>query len=380
MKITGFIALCLAAGVQLFPETTFAQSSAGTQGYFNDVSTFGTSQGNFGTARIMAVGGGTTALGADISSISGNPAGLGLYKRGDFSFTPQLNNFNSSTDYREDKSRGNLVKMNIANLGFVFSNMKDQVEQGSYRGFSFGFAINRVRDLNSVQNFNGVANANVRTEGGAMKWNNVSYIDDISSLIGNNYYYGDVAKDGLRGALAQQAYDTYLIDTVARSGGLLSSYLPVSDMKQSGSLSTKGNTMSYDFSAGFNFQNKLFLGAGLSLLSHNYSSTYSITEQFTNIQLIGTQTNPSNLSYANASYTLAKSYNVTGTGYNARVGVIYLPIEQVRLGLSYTTPSYNYLTTSGNIDLSADYAGASYRGGAPLNKVSTPTVALDAYT
>ncbi|MEN9703833.1 MAG: hypothetical protein RLZZ209_1261, partial [Bacteroidota bacterium] len=34
-----------------------------------------------GTARMQALGGANSALGADLSSITGNPAGLGLYTR-----------------------------------------------------------------------------------------------------------------------------------------------------------------------------------------------------------------------------------------------------------------------------------------------------------
>ena len=38
-----------------------------------------------GTARLMGIGGTKTALGGDIGTISGNPAGLGFYNSSEFS-------------------------------------------------------------------------------------------------------------------------------------------------------------------------------------------------------------------------------------------------------------------------------------------------------
>ena len=44
----------------------------------------------FGTARVMGMGGAFTSLGADLSSMSINPAGLGMYRHGDISITPMM--------------------------------------------------------------------------------------------------------------------------------------------------------------------------------------------------------------------------------------------------------------------------------------------------
>ena len=56
-----------------------------------------------GTARIMGMAGAQNALGADISSLVGNPAGLGFYRSSDFSISPTLR-FNTT----ESKTFGNL--------------------------------------------------------------------------------------------------------------------------------------------------------------------------------------------------------------------------------------------------------------------------------
>lgn len=45
-----------------------------------------------GSARIMGIGGSQFAIGGDVSNISGNPAGLGFFRKSEFSFTPSYGN------------------------------------------------------------------------------------------------------------------------------------------------------------------------------------------------------------------------------------------------------------------------------------------------
>jgi len=212
-----------------------------------------------------------------------------------------------------------------------------------------------------------------------VSWNNVSYIDAIRSRLGNSYTLYDAYNNGgLLDLQAQQAYNQYLLDT--NNLQQLRSFLPVSDMKQSGSFVTKGRTMSYDFSVGINVDNKLFIGGGLSVLSHNYSTTNTITEQFANIQLVGFQNDPLNKSYEKSSYTLVNSYSSTGTGFNGRLGLIYLPTNELRLGLSYTSKTYNSITQSYTSDLTANYNGASYLGSTLSNQRTSSINLSNDYT
>ena len=52
---------------------------------------------NFGTARSMAMGGAFTSLGADQASMVINPAGLGMYSRGEIALTPMMTFSQAST-------------------------------------------------------------------------------------------------------------------------------------------------------------------------------------------------------------------------------------------------------------------------------------------
>ena len=52
-----------------------------------------------GTARFKGLGNAKTALGGDISSITGNPAGLGFFGQSDMSITVNYNNANNKGTY-----------------------------------------------------------------------------------------------------------------------------------------------------------------------------------------------------------------------------------------------------------------------------------------
>ena len=53
-----------------------------------------------GTARFMSMGGAFTALGGDISTLSQNPAGIGVFRASEMSVTPQLNYINSTAGFQ----------------------------------------------------------------------------------------------------------------------------------------------------------------------------------------------------------------------------------------------------------------------------------------
>src|SRR5690606_40512733 len=55
---------------------------------------------HLGTARFNAMGGSFGALGGDFSAINVNPAGLGIYRSSEFSFTPGFLFSNTDAEFR----------------------------------------------------------------------------------------------------------------------------------------------------------------------------------------------------------------------------------------------------------------------------------------
>ena len=99
-----------------------------------------------GTARIQALGGNHAALGADVSSASGNPAGLGFYTRSEFSFTPAFQSTSNGSAYiTSNKTTGNSDNFNIANIGVVFGGQQPTYREG-WRG-NFAITYSRQNTL-----------------------------------------------------------------------------------------------------------------------------------------------------------------------------------------------------------------------------------------
>ena len=86
-------ALFLTAAFAIASATTAAAQQLSTGGMMadndivmpTDLLELSQTQFNFGTARSMAMAGAFTSLGADLSSMSINPAGLGMYRHSDLS-------------------------------------------------------------------------------------------------------------------------------------------------------------------------------------------------------------------------------------------------------------------------------------------------------
>src|ERR1035437_9082267 len=117
----------LAIGVVFLSNTTFAQNEVDALRY-SQLGFFG------GTARSAGMAGSFGALGGDFSTLSTNPAGIGLYRRNEVFFTPSFFNFGS--------------------IGVVLSHYNDEIKNG-WKGFSFGFGYNRTNDFNNRMQMQG---------------------------------------------------------------------------------------------------------------------------------------------------------------------------------------------------------------------------------
>ena len=104
-----------------------------------------------GTARQQAVGGAMTSLGGDISATFVNPAGLGLYRTGDFVLTPGFNFSNNKSTYfgRTEKDKRN-------NFSFGASGIVLGSAGRGNRSSAFSIAVNRTASFSSNVLYRGI--------------------------------------------------------------------------------------------------------------------------------------------------------------------------------------------------------------------------------
>lgn len=267
-----------------------------------------------GTARFMSMGGAFTALGGDLSTLSQNPAGVGVFRSSEVSITPQLNYINTSAAFNGTIS-DNLYDFNLNQAGFVSNIVSHNTETGLIK-FNFAYSFNKTSNLSQSTRIQGI--------------NNNSSMADYWAANANGTNYTDLS--GPEGI----AFDTWIIDTLTGSGGrsfgtVFSNYgdNPPSVYGQTVRrlISNDGYTGQHAITFGGNYSNKVYFGATFGITQLRYTSQYLHSET-TNVPLIS--------QFRDFDYS--DYYDDRGTGYSFSLGTIIKPVEALRIGLAFKSP------------------------------------------
>ena len=91
-----------------------------------------------GSARYMGMAGAFGALGGDMSSLSSNPAGIGVFRNSEVSATLNLDFVNTSTNWNGTGTDADRTKFMFNNIGYVAT-----FRGGSDFSFYVGVGFNR---------------------------------------------------------------------------------------------------------------------------------------------------------------------------------------------------------------------------------------------
>ncbi len=315
MKNLKFIFISL-----LLTQTAFTQSSSDVLRYSRIYYS--------GTARFVGTGGAFAALGADFSALAINPAGIGLYQGSEFSMTIAPSIEGVQTNYLSQMNSTNIVDVGMGNMGFVFTYKPQSGAAGPFKNFNIAFGMNRQNDFNSSFSLSG-PNHN-------------------SSLL--NVYTDKLNTH--RGAIPSDypfdigpAYDAALIyyDSVNRK---YTSDQPHGGAYQSQQVRTYGSINEFDITLGGNISDKLYIGLtfGVPFIRYFQNSTYS------------EKNNGDSIPYFRSMY-FDYHLETHGTGFVIKGGLIYRPVNWMRIGLAVHSPTWYtnmrdhwYSTTSAYYD------------------------------
>ncbi len=286
-----------------------------------------------GTARFMSMGGAFTALGGDMSTLSQNPAGLGVFRSSEIAITPQLLHIKTSASFNGITS-DYLYNFNLSQAGIVSNIILNKAETGL-------IALNLGYSFNKTNNFN----QSIRVEG----INNTSSMADYWAGISNGYY-----KDELRDAVpdAYIANRSWIIDTLSGSnidyGTVYSNYgdnpPSVYGQKVRRLISYDGYTGEHALSIGGNYSNKFFFGATFGISSLRYISHFEHLES-----------TDKSIPSAFQNFTYTEHYENKGTGYSFKIGAIIKPVEAVRIGLAFHSPIWYHIDEYFYEDISSNF-------------------------
>lgn len=284
-----------------------------------------------GTARYVSMGGAFGALGADFSTLSTNPGGIGLYKKSEFTISPSYYIGSTNSDYYGKSINDNKHNFNLGNVGIIVSNERGN---GVISNFQYGFGLNRINNFNN----------RMLVEG----YNNSSSIIDTYVNDANGIYYDDLQYYPYD---LEPAWQTYLIDTIE---GFENQYYgviqPGGDILQRKEINSWGSINEMVFSMGANIGDKIYIGGTLGFPFIRYFEESTYVEE-----------DAQNIHYDFKSLRLTQNLKTTGSGFNVKFGTIVRATNWLRLGGAIHSPTwYNNMKDSWWTDLSTEFDNGDY--------------------
>ncbi|WP_228527800.1 OmpP1/FadL family transporter [Pararhodonellum marinum] len=299
------------------------------QGYVQDALTFGQIRST-GSARIMGLGGAQNSLGGDISNIHHNPAGLGFFKRSEFSFTAAFGDWTNDATLENQFSRLQTSNFALPNLGVVISSPKNTLTKEKWKGGSFGISVNRLANLNNQFGYSAVTPTSI-----------ADFFADNAFGISENALSNGAGTESL-------AFNTNVIISAGTDGNgrpIYEAFNVEDEPALVEDVFTEGSVSQVSFSYGGNYDHKIFFGAGIGITSINYFQRKFLAEDYATGDLIG--------------FDLNEFLNLSGTGINLNFGLIYKPVDQVNLGFRFQSPTWYRMNEQYEADMVSEFINPS---------------------
>jgi hypothetical protein len=310
-----------------------------------------------GTARYTAMGGAFGALGGDFSTLSHNPAGIGVYRSSEFTFSPEFYIDNTKSRYFGKEVSETKLSMNLNNLGYV-ATFKEK--NGALKYVNWGLGYNKIANFNKSYTINGdnpystfvdymasqATSYNLDAFNSGLFWE--GYLIDYDDV--DNFYY--------------VTPDYFANDTITEQKITSNEY---------------GKINEYTLSVGFNFSDAFYFGGTFGIQPVRYRSE-RITREFDAAVR------------SDQFFKYTEDLKVNGTGYTAKIGAIFKPVQMVRLGAAFHLPvtyrlSERYTTelesiyqseifTPRDAGSSSDYLESNYKVVTPFKAIGSAALVV----
>ncbi len=282
-----------------------------------------------GTARFMGMSGAFGALGGDISAMSLNPASSAVFLSSSASITFGYRSLENSIRFNDGSSSSEEDNFDLTNAGGVFV-FRDN-EESDWRKFSIG--LNYTTESNYDENYSVRGNSSNSldqyfldyADGIPLELLQLQDDESISSLysfLGENY-----------GFAAQQAflgYQGYVIEAEVDDPDNTEYYSLIGpgNFDQRYRYAATGINGKLTFNAATQYKDFLYLGLNLNSHFINYENSTEFTEFNSNT---GSET--TEVYFGNSLFT-------NGDGFSFQLGGIAKLSDNIRLGLTYDSPTW----------------------------------------
>ncbi len=276
------------------------------------------------TARSAGMGGAFGALGGDFSTLSTNPAGIGIYRTSEFNFTPSVTFTKSETNYLNNIYKDDISKFKLNNFGYVVPFRTPNLEKSvGIKYINFGLGVNKHNDFSNKFKMKGFNETSSITTAWVNQANNSNPNITIPET-------GDPELSGLDPFSSALGWDAYLLDWAVDENGnaFIFSDMEGGQVDQEIIMETLGSMNEFVLSGGFNWQDKIYFGTTIGIPYFNYYEYFQVYEA---------DTKDVNFFFDNMTYKT--TLQTSGSGVNFKAGLIYQPTNWLRVGAAIHTPT-----------------------------------------
>lgn len=292
-----------------------------------------------GTSRFISMGGSMGALGGDVSVMGTNPAGIGLYRSCDFSFTGSMNFNRTKAEYNGFKVKTDNTVFDVENLGAVFT--CDVDDGGSLKFLNIGFGYRKKNGLEGEFAMDGPSwGYSQQYAIRALYDNNPFELEGTNYKDFEGFYYSWLPLLATYANLGEA--DRNLRDDP--NGNLITTpdgFLIFEPTGVEFLSEEKGGVSEFDFNLAANFNDRIYLGATVSLVNVDYSKS-ALYYEYDDVGDI----------YSIGNYT-----DIEGKGFNIKLGAILRPFKYspFKLGFAVHTPTWYDLRSYSYADINGPF-------------------------
>jgi len=286
-----------------------------------------------GTPRFAATGGAFTALGNDFSGMLVNPAGLAVFRHDEFGLSMGFASSTAASTYYGINQSRNDNSFLFSNIGYTKKFFTDDPDVT----WNIAIAYNRNSDFSNEQQVYGEnPNSSILQ----------SWINSANGTAANDLFNAGLIYEAL-------AYETFLIDPIANEQ--YTTEAKFNTTEQFWSENIKGHFDELSFAVALDQNSKVYYGASINIPFYKYNSSYYYTEAgYQGDSISGME--------------WSEEFSNRGAGINLKLGAVYRPVPNLRLGISIFTPTWlaitqTYSTTVSAIFKNSDSFTAQYEQG-----------------
>lgn len=322
-----------------------------------------------GTSRFMSMAGAFTALGGDLSTLTQNPAGIGVYRGSDVALTLDLSFLSNKSSNIPGGATMNNTHFDANTIGYVGT--MNFGSNSVMSTFSWGVSYNRLKSFTrnyrgsgiplqtSMSNYIALMSDGIDPENMISKSGYDPYQDSQINWMNILAFNGAITTPTIVTDNAGKVTDIYY-------DGLFQYDVPAQDGKPAIPATTgtagfnvreRGYADEYNIAFGGNLANVVQWGLDLGItdLTHEQWTSYDEALQGANIRAGNEYYDV--IEEGDCDWQIDNWKKTTGTGFNLKFGLILKPVQELRIGVAVHTPTWYSMTTSYNANLT--YGGSN---------------------